>query len=628
MCGIAGVISWKNDDNTETVKKMTDLMLHRGPDSFGIRQLKGACFGHRRLSIVDLSVNGHQPMSDSTGRYWITFNGEIYGFKFLKEELRKMGVSFSSYSDTEVLIEGFKLWGIEELCKRINGMFAFGIWDNQKQLLYLARDRFGEKPLYYTRIDNKFRFASYSKSLYVGATVKPQLSPDGIVSFLHQSFCSQDTSIIEGLEKVKPAHYCIISEDEEFHKSYWQPDWAKRDYTPKEWFTRVENKLIKIVEDELVADVPTGALLSGGVDSSLIASIAAGINPNINLFTVQMDNKKLDESLIAKSFVKAINAKNHHIIKAEPINIEEFQQLISQFSEPLGDSSSIAMWIVSKIARKYTTVVLTGDGGDELFAGYNSIKLSMQVDKYRNYLNNSFGKALHTILNKKWQKTSQSPLIRKIGTFVDLASSSAENRHIRRSFFTDQQSYSIVGERLSKAMNTRSYINNLHTIINEANASNRFDRLMHLDLKNALLNDYIPKVDVASMYHSLEARAPMLHHELADIAFSIPLDIKRYGNTSKGILKQILINRIGYENAKPIVTGKRGFVLPVDSWFDNEWKAEVDRLPSSILVKEGWLDENGVKKLLHLYTKYPTMYSRLRYNLIVLNSWYNSFLQL
>lgn len=627
MCGIAGIVTWKNDDNTEVVRKMTDLMMHRGPDSSGIKQLKGACFGHRRLSIVDLSANGHQPLSDSTGRYWITFNGEIYGFKELKEELKKGGIVFNSSSDTEVLIEGFKIWGIERLCQRVNGMFAFAIWDNFKKLLYLARDRLGEKPIYFTRIENELRFSSYSKSLYVGASENPQLSPDGIIAFLNQGFCGQDSSIFENLRKVKPAHYYIFSEKEEIRREYWKPDWTKENYSPNEWIVQIESKLTKIIEDELVADVRTGALLSGGVDSSLIASIATSINPDIDLFTVQMDDKKLDESGIATSFVKVINAKNHHVIKADPININEFQQLIGQFSEPLGDSSAIAMWIVAKTARKHTTVVLTGDGGDELFAGYDSISLSLEMEKFRSYMNNRIGKGLSKAFNNIWQTSSQVGLIRKIGTFAALTSHSAEHYHIHRSLFTDNQSQSIIGERLQKSANAKKYIHELESIINSGTAQNKFEKLMHLDLKNSLLNDYIPKVDVASMYHSLEARSPMLHHKLADIAFSMPINIKRYGNTSKGILKQVLINRIGHTNAQRIIGGKRGFVLPVDAWFDNEWKEQVSLLTSSRLVKEGWLDEKGINSLLQLYTKNPTVYSRLRYNLIVLENWYNSFLQ-
>ena len=302
MCGIGGIASWSDRDDSKTVKKMTDLFVHRGPDDFGIRQLKGACLGHRRLSIIDLTKDGHQPMPDNSKRYWIVFNGEIYGFMALRKELENIGISFISNSDTEVLIEGFKVWGIDKLCEKINGMFAFAIWDNRDELLYLARDRFGEKPLYYLKDGKNIRFSSFSKSLYVDASFSPQLDPDGVVSFLHQGFCSHSTPILKDLKTITPGTYTVFSKTGKESKKYWEIDFTKENRSIDELSKVVESTLEDIIKEELVSDVSTGALLSGGVDSSLIASIASSINPDINLFTVKMNDPRYDESPIAKSF--------------------------------------------------------------------------------------------------------------------------------------------------------------------------------------------------------------------------------------------------------------------------------------------------------------------------------------
>lgn len=623
MCGIAGVVSWSDKDHSRTVKKMTDLISHRGPDDWGIQQLKGACLGHRRLSIVDLSQSGHQPMADSTGRYWIVFNGEIYGFKSIKQELAALQINFKSHSDTEVLLEGFKVWGIETLCRKINGMFAFALWDNVAQTLYMARDRFGEKPLYYLQNDSELRLCSFSKALYVDAKTAPQLNPDGVVSFLHQGFCSQNTPILKNLKSIAPGTYSVFKKSEVRHQTYWKPDFNKAQHSVEEWSDRVEDVLMQIVREELISDVPTGALLSGGVDSSLIASMATEINPDINLFTVKMNDPRYDESQIAKAFAKTIKG-NHHIIEAESMGIDAFQKLQGQFSEPLGDSSAVAMWIVSQAAKKHTTVVLTGDGGDEFFAGYNSIKLALNVEPYRKLLNNVFGQKLYSIINRFSHKSYKSAPLRKVKTFLRLASASAKKYHLNRSIFPDNYSSAIVGTELQQAFQTKQYTHELDAIWQNTSTDNEFEKLMFVDIRNALLNDYIPKVDVASMFHGLEARAPMLHHKLAELSFKMPMNIKRLNNSSKGILKKVFVNRVGAGTAAQIVKGKRGFVIPVDAWFDNEWKKVVDQLPNSVLVKEGWLDRAGVQNLLNAYKMNPSVYSRLRYNLIALDTWYQN----
>ncbi len=625
MCGIAGIAHWDRKSYRDTVSKMCDTMMHRGPDGGGVKQLNGICLGHRRLSIIDLTDVADQPMLDHTGRYWIVYNGEIYGFKSIKRELLKLGHQFSTTSDTEVILEGFKAWGIEKLCTRLTGMFAFVIWDDVRKILYMARDRFGEKPLYFLNDHNSFRFSSYANALFIDAKNQKELNPDALVAFLNQSFILPQYPIFKNVQALKPAHYIIVKEKESIiSKQYWKPKIEpKLSYTTTKWIDLIENKIENIVEEELVSDVKIGALLSGGVDSSLIASMATKIKPDIDLFTVRMLGSKLDESEIAKEVVKKIGGK-HHIIDAEPISIDDFIKLQGQFSEPLGDSSAIAMWMVSKAAKEYVTVVLTGDGGDELFAGYNTVKLNSEYKKVRSFFNNSVGRGLSENLKRLLLPVSDKTIPRKVITFSNFITQSIKQTHINRSFLPKKVENTIYGEKLIKARNNAYYIKKLEQIWDEINAKEPIDKLLYYDLQHSLLGDFLPKVDISTMYHSLEARAPFLHHSLADLAFQMPLEIKRLGQTSKGIIKTILQKRIGEDAARDVIRGKRGFVLPIDKWLDGKWKILVDDLPKSELIKQGYLNKKGVEDIIKGYSKYPETYSRIRYSLVALNLWYKT----
>ncbi|HBS11910.1 MAG TPA: asparagine synthase (glutamine-hydrolyzing) [Flavobacteriaceae bacterium] len=622
MCGIAGVAHWNRKDYSRSVLKMCNAIKHRGPDGGGVKQLEGVCLGHRRLSIIDLNNAADQPMVDNTGRFWIVFNGEIYGFHTLKLELLKLGHQFTTASDTEVILEGFKAWGIEQLCVKLSGMFAFSIWDDYKKILYIARDRFGEKPLYYLNDKDTFRFSSNANTLFIDAKKPKELNPNAIVAFLNQSFTLPQYPIFNDLQTLKPAHYLEIIEGIKIvSKPYWSPKFEpKLIYNTNEWLDLVENSLENIVKEELVSDVKIGALLSGGVDSSLIASLATKLRPDIDLFTVRMLDSKLDESEIAKNVVKVIGGK-HHIIDADPINIDDFIKLQGQFSEPLGDSSAIAMWMVSKAAKKHVTVVLTGDGGDELFAGYDTVKLNSKFQKYRTIFNNPIGKGFSTNLQKALLPFSDRTIPRKVITFSNFISQSIKHTHINRSFIPIKVENTIYGEKLIQAKDNAYYLNALEQIWNESSAKEPIDKLLNYDLKHSLLGDFLPKVDVSTMYHSLEARAPFLHHNLTDLAFQMPLEIKKLGNIQKGITKKILQKRIGINAAQEVIKGKRGFVLPIDKWLDGNWKILIEDLPKSELVKQGYLNKKGIEQVIKGYNKYPETYSRIRYSLVALNLW-------
>lgn len=622
MCGIAGIVDWKKKDHRETVKAMCDAMRHRGPDGSGIHQLNGCCLGHRRLSIIDLTEQGDQPMCNDDQRYWIIFNGEIYGFKDLRKTLGSNGVSFQSQSDTEVILQGFIKWGMEELCKRLSGMFAFAIWDEVEEKLYLARDRFGEKPLYYTRFGSEFRFSSNAKTLFIQASEVPELNPDGIVAYLHTSFCLPQFPAIRNLDSLLPGTFAVVEKSSLKVVPYWTSSFANQRVQPiDKWEEEIEEALKRAVDLELVSDVPVGCLLSGGVDSALISSIATAFKSDMELFTVRMPDSPLDESHLAKQVVKCIGGK-HHIIDALPISVDEFIDFQSMFSEPLGDASSIALWMVAKKAKEQVTVVLTGDGGDELFAGYRTIDLNLRAEKYRHFLANDFGKLIASSMELLFNGKSSNRTIRKMLTFSQLISQSIKDYHIHRSFIPSECQNTLFGPRLQESAKSMVYLDTLYNNWDCTDASSDIDQQLQYDLKNSLLGDYLPKVDHSTMAHSLEARAPFLDHKLGEMAFSMPLEVKRFGGTAKGILKKILQKRIDPSVASLISKGKRGFVLPIDKWLDGSWHSLIANLTESPLVKEGWIDKSELDTILTRGVSQPEKYSRIRYSLLVLDLWY------
>ena len=619
MCGISGIVSWDNKNYSQIVKKMSDNISHRGPDHFGIKQLDGACFGHRRLSIIDLSETANQPMFDISNRYCIVYNGEIYGFDSIKYELLRLGHKFNSSSDTEVILEGFKEWGIHKLCERLNGMFAFAIWDNLKKEIYFARDRFGEKPLYFLKHKNSILFSSNANTLYLDKRIEKKINNYAIISFLNKGYCSSPNHIFENLKSVKPGSYIKFSDCENFESNtYWEANFnIKHKYSVNEWIYKLECALSNVIKQELVSDVKVGCLLSGGVDSSIIASHITKIRPDTDLFTIKMKGSIYDESKIASQVANHIGGR-HHIIDSNPISLNEFHKLNSQFSEPLGDSSSIAMWIACKEAKKHVDVILTGDGGDEIFAGYNSIELHSHKT-IRNLYNFFTNKKLNSIIYESI-KFKSNPILRKLATFIDFTQKSTKEFHCNHTLIP--RNIDILGHQIKESIIGIDKSELFYRSWNETKSTNLLDKVMEYDLKTSLLDDYLPKVDISSMYHSLEARSPFLHPQIADLLFSMPVGIKRLNNEQKGIAKKLLeINLSNKKVSKKVNRGKRGFVLPIDKWLDNEWSDLIKELPNSVLVQNGLISKNGVNDVITGYKKYPSYYSRLRYSLVSLNSW-------
>lgn len=623
MCGINGIISYQRNPDEVRVRKMNQLIADRGPDNEGIYN-KGPCvLGHRRLSIIDLSPNGNQPMVEDSQGLAIVYNGEIYNYREIKQELQNKGYIFKTTTDTEVILFGFDCWGIESLCKKLSGMFAFAIWDERKKELYIARDRFGEKPLYFNYDGNEFCFSSVATAISKTSNKKFKINELGLFSYFHLGYCLPQYHIFKEIQSLEPASFGILTYNNFVSKKYWDFDLEAPSQFDNSWENEL-NRLIKnAVSSQLVSDVPIGCLLSGGVDSTLISSFASEVNPNLKLFTAKMKNSNLDESPLAAKIAQEIGGK-HYIIEADPLTESDFYNLMGKFSEPLGDASALGVWLITKKAKEHVKVVLTGDGGDEFFAGYKTVDLHKKLHLIKKYTNNKIFKSLQITAGNFIEKSNISnENIQKALTFLRLISLSYREFHVSKSLLPFG-SPNIFANYFNNKELERVLICKLFSIWDLNPMKSDLTKQLLFDIKTDLPNDYLRKVDTSTMANSIESRAPFLDYKLAEYAMSLPNKVKRHNNESKGALKSILKSRISNETYKQIVSGKRGFVLPIDNWINNEWANISNNLLNSELVKEGVLNFNFVQHILKNAKLNPERYSRVRYSLIALDSWYNN----
>jgi asparagine synthase (glutamine-hydrolysing) len=613
MCGIAGIVNFDQEVSRERILEMCNTMVHRGPDAEGVFIDGSVGLGHRRLSIIDLSENGNQPMVEDSGNYIIVFNGEIYGFQTLKNELLELGVTFRSKSDTEVVLYGFIKWGAYQLYKKLKGMFAIAIWDKNRQELTLMRDKWGEKPLFYRKNGSSITFASNTHALYYDEY--PKLSRIGVYTYFALGFNPPSIPIFEDLEEVKPSSYLVINKEGLNEYIVIEESIPKLELSPEIWLAKLDETIETVVSEELVSDVPIASLLSGGVDSAIISYYASKIS-KLSLFTVKMSDG-IDESEIASRVAKHIGAK-HKIVKSDFPKLELVVDFLAHFSQPLGDSSALGMWMVSKSVSSYSKVLLTGDGGDELFAGYDSISFAINLEKYRAIFDNSLGKLTSQVVNRVLQNSKKN-LVRKSATFLNLVTQPAWRYHINRNFIPNElRNGFVIGYNAQKDFEKK-----LSELLDFCGEKTDIESLMKFDQKSILPGDFLPKVDVSSMYNSIECRAPFLHQDVYSIAAQMPMNIKRLGNSSKGILKKLLVSKLGDTAAKDSISGKRGFVVPINSWILENKLAIKEIIYNSKFYLLGMVSIDTIHRVWEGYNTDPYRYGRVFYSLLSISIWSN-----
>ena len=563
MCGIAGIayFSKNHEVHSEELKLMSDAISHRGPDDEGIYVSKNrrVGFASRRLAIIDLSERGHQPM-DYCDRYTITFNGEIYNFKEEKEKLIKDGYKFNSETDTEVILALYSKYG-KNCLKYLRGMFAFAIYDNVNQTIFLARDRIGKKPLKYYIDDSKIIFSSELKAILTQGGFKKEVDYKAIQLYLTYGYCPAPSTGFNGIKKLEPGSYMFINLDRKTVEKvkYWQPKFKnKLHITEKEWCQKILDTLEESTKLRMIADVPLGAFLSGGVDSSgVVATMAALSEKPVKTFTIAFNDKKYDESSYAKNIVKRYKT-DHHVLLAKPQSAEILPDLAKLYEEPFADASSVVTYMVSQMAKKYVTVVLNGDGGDENFAGYpnryNRLKRDVDYDYWIQNIRPVAAKLLKGFpkANNFFEK-AKLPLYQRFASYNKI-------------FSPDELLNHSEGEILALAKRSNPY-----QIINDCfktfSGKDTKDAGLKFDLLYFLPDQLLTKMDLASMAVSLETRSPLLDQKMIELACKIPFDLKVKNGESKYILKKAFEKIVPKEN---LYRPKMGFTIPLNQWFSGE----------------------------------------------------------
>jgi len=569
MCGIAGkIITNSKVETLKTVSEMCEIMSHRGPDNQGVDTIDNVVLGHRRLSIIDLREEANMPMYSEDGQYCIVYNGEFYNFKEIRDELKKKGYHFRTESDTEVLLNAYIEYS-ENCLSKINGMFAFAIWDNRKKILFLARDRFGQKPLFYYKDDNgNFSFASELKAFTVDKKIKLSYSIESINVYLALGYILNPATQYEQILSIEPATYMVVNEvGKVLNKvKYW--DYSK---TFESKIRKNENEIAielnellrQAVYRRMVSDVPIGGFLSGGIDSSAIVSYMKEIHKGeLHTFSVGFEQKSYSELDDANRVAKWLQTKHHGIIVGDKNPIKMLNNALGKYDELFSDNSLVPMVEVSKLASKFVKVVLSGDAGDEMFAGYITYKADKILPWVKaltpGFVKNQLGKNRKVISSNKidWQFKMQQ-------FFYGSKYDSATAHYLWRLIYKPEERIKILGEEYRELVYDTDPMYTFKKYYDNVKHLDQMDQHLYVDGMTWLPDDILLKVDRSSMASSIEARAPFLDIDLVNYASSIPSNLKLKGLNSKYILKRALKNQIP---DFAIHKKKSGFNSPINMW--------------------------------------------------------------
>lgn len=598
MCGIAGVHHFNGQPvNENMLNEMGRLIAHRGPDDHGTYAKDGIGLVNRRLAIIDLTQSGHQPMSVEDGSIWITYNGEVYNFPELREELEKKGYRFRSGTDTEVILHAYQEWGLEH-CNHLRGMFAYAIWDNTKRRLVLVRDRMGVKPLHYARTPSGLVFGSELRTLLLHPEVERRVNLDAIHAYLMRVYVPSPLTAFEGIAKLPPAHYLVAENGKiEIHR-YWKVDFGETWQASEQGYCEA---LVDLLDEatriRLISDVPLGAFLSGGIDSSAVVNfMSRNMREPVKTFSIHFEEQAFDETSHARQVAQHLGAE-HIEFSVRPDAMAVLPELVWHYGEPFGDYSSIPTYYVSKLARQYVTVALSGDAGDENFAGYNRYRTADYLTFYR-FLPAGFRKHIAPAILQGLGKLTAHP-----NTFAQLesvakrgAASPVESYFYSYSFFSPESAAALWENNRGKVIHTDFLQNHLQQELKNFKGRTTLERWQFLDLTSYLPDDINVKVDIASMANSLEVRSPFLDHKVVEFASRLPPDMKKRNGVSKYILKKAL------EPFLPraiLYRQKHGFSVPISAWFRGPLKTLVRNvLLDPGTVSRGYFKTAAVEKLI------------------------------
>lgn len=636
MCGIAGFITNNNfssDKNIHAIKKMIFKLKDRGPDSdgFWISKDNKVVLGHSRLSILDLSITGSQPMISDSGRYVISFNGEIYNHLQIRKKFKLE--QFRGSSDTETLLKCFDIFGLDRTLEIIDGMFSISVWDNKTEELFLIRDRFGEKPLYFGMDLSKkyFFFASQVKSIQEFDFFTKKIDKKSLNHYFNYNYIGNDKSIYEGLTQVSPATYVKVSLSSMTFVTvkYWNRNFSSGlDYSEKDIVNYTEELLSNSIKNRLLSDVPVGCFLSGGIDSSLVVSIIKKkLNLNVDTFSIGFFNNDYNEAHHAKKIAHFLKT-NHHEYYITGRDIEEsLYSMGTIYDEPFADSSQVPTYLLSKFAKKKVTVCLTGDGADELFYGYDRYRYAKTIFNYLSPIPYGFRKF---ILNNKSHFFYLKNFLNKLSSFCK--TKRIGNKIDRVLNLVDFRDFNDLYLKIIKNESYANQVINPHVLLdreseesyfdfNSNNIYDEFSKIANFDQSEYLPYDILTKVDRASMSNSLETRTPFLNKDLVEYSLSISSKVHLNNNNNKSILKKILSK---YLPKNLYDRPKMGFGVPVKNWIHHEYASWSNELLSKeSLDKSGLINTNFVRKIFQENKNNKNESQNLLWSVLMFQSWYN-----
>lgn len=574
MCGLAGYFRWSGESSVDhdqsILAKVGSSILHRGPDQGGTYVDQRIALVHRRLSILDLSESGKQPMTSESGRYVIVFNGEIYNFKELRRELEKIGYTFVSQSDTEVLVALYEQYGADCL-KKLNGMFAFAIWDKRSEELFIARDRLGKKPLYFYQAEGEFAFGSEIKALLNMPFVKKKLRADAVRDFFSYQYVPDPKTIFENLYKLPPGYWLLTDGKAIRKEQYWDMDFTPRVYQS---LTSTKEQLYDLIADSvkirMISDVPLGAFLSGGIDSSCIVGLMASQSKTpVTTCSIGFDSKKFDEVQYARRVAEQFNTDHHEFTVRENVT-KEFKSIAAFFDEPFADPSFVPTYFVSRLARQRVTVALAGDGGDENFAGYEKY----HVDSVENSLRRLFPTAVRRHLFPSFARilnnSRLTPFRKARSLLLALSKEPGPGFFDSNCFFSPEVWAFLVNPKFELGLNGYDPSTVTTDHYQNAPAEDHLSKVLYSDFKTYLPGDVLVKVDRMSMANSLETRAPLLDYRVVELAAGIPASMKLKGNEKKYVLKETFSGMLDNDI---LFRKKMGFSVPLANWLRTELRA-------------------------------------------------------
>lgn len=602
MCGITGLWDFSNNlDVGHIVQNMNDSLRHRGPNDQGLWTQNNIALGHRRLSIVDLTNAGHQPMLSTDGRYILVFNGEIYNYKQIANELLNEGISYYFNNDTSVLLNACTYWGIDKTLKKLNGMFAFGVYDALDKKLIVARDHFGEKPLYYAyKAQQYFCFGSELKALKQCPKIDLTIDPTALNLYLQFNYIPCPYSIYENVKKLFPGHYLIVTEKGFRDFTYYDlgSNIQKRtvnQYSEEEYTGQLKDKISHAVRERMEADVPLGAFLSGGIDSSLMVALMQSISSKpIKTFTVGFKDSPWDESSYAKKIADYLHTDHQTLFIDQEEVLKDISSITNLYDEPFGDASALSTYTICKQISKYVTVAMSGDGGDELFGGYHRQKWIPRLNTYRKFLPTSLLNIAQKCLPEEHLPIFTGKAKKALNA---LKGKNFLETYIRSVQYWDSNP-SLLGTNFS-----------IHSDLKA-----KTEQVMFLDMKTFMQDDVLCKVDRASMATSLETRAPFLDYDLVDFAWSIPVHLKIHKGCKKYLLKKLLAQYLPDELwDRP----KMGFGMPLANVFRTSLKTTFEHYLSSDTILWQFLDQKTVCKLFSQHLSGKINHENLLWNFFV-----------